>query len=177
MRLGMVGTVSVGKTSLVKELRKSFLFKNYKFFTERSAYLKSKGVPLNKESTFNGQLVFMAERAKELVHENFITDRTSIDVAAFTQASKNISSIEKIGIVFVLLELAKQYDLIIYIPPTIPLVRNGVRSADAKYRSLIDELIKRLLKHPHIADKVYNIQSDNLYTRALEITEMMKNRK
>ena len=39
MRIGFTGTVSVGKTTLVKALQELPEFKDYKFRTERSKYL------------------------------------------------------------------------------------------------------------------------------------------
>jgi len=54
MKIGLCGTMSVGKTTLVKELSKLKLFKGYKFATERSKYLRDLGIPLNTDSTVNG---------------------------------------------------------------------------------------------------------------------------
>ena len=82
--------MSVGKTTLVNELKKLPEFKDYTFRTERSKYLKEMGIPLNTDSTIKGQTVFLAERASELIQENIITDRTVIDVMAFTKCSKSI---------------------------------------------------------------------------------------
>ena len=83
MKIGLCGTMSVGKTTLVNALKEDLDFKNYIFRTERSKYLNSIGIPLNTDSTLKGQLVFAAERAAELMQENIITDRTIIDVMAF----------------------------------------------------------------------------------------------
>ena len=60
MKIGLCGTMSVGKTTLVNALKKESIFKDYKFATERSKYLSSLGIPLNTDSTFKGQLVFAA---------------------------------------------------------------------------------------------------------------------
>ena len=69
MKIGLCGTMSVGKTTLVNALKKELEFKNYTFRTERSKYLNSMGIPLNTDSTLKGQLVFAAERAAELMQE------------------------------------------------------------------------------------------------------------
>ena len=179
MRIGICGTQSTGKSTLVKALMEDNAMFNsdlaeYKFFTERSKQLQSEGAPLNKKSTFNGQIIFAAERAKELMNKNMITDRTSIDVAAFTEAAPNISVHEKTGLTFTLLELTKQYDLIIYIPPVIPLINNGVRDIDEEYRKQIDELIQKLLKHPNVVDKLYCLKSVDLMDRIKEVKAVMK---
>ena len=88
MKIGLCGTMSVGKTTLVKALKKVPEFKNYSFATERSKYLNDLGIPLNTDSTLKGQTVFLAERCAELMNNDVITDRTIIDVMAFTMNAK-----------------------------------------------------------------------------------------
>jgi deoxyadenosine/deoxycytidine kinase len=66
MRIGLAGTMSVGKTTLVKALAELPEFKDYYITTERSKYLRDLGIPLNTDSSVRGQFVFMAERAQEL---------------------------------------------------------------------------------------------------------------
>ena len=63
MKIGLCGTMSVGKTTLVNALKDLPEFKNYEFRTERSKYLRDMGIPLNTDSTVKGQSVFLAERA------------------------------------------------------------------------------------------------------------------
>ena len=43
MKIGLCGTMSVGKTTLVNELKKLSRFKDYTFRTERSKYLMEMG--------------------------------------------------------------------------------------------------------------------------------------
>ena len=45
MKIGLCGTMSVGKTTLVNALKKEPEFKNYTFRTERSKHLSSMGIP------------------------------------------------------------------------------------------------------------------------------------
>ena len=115
MKIGLCGTMSVGKTTLVNALKKESELKNYLFRTERSKYLNSRGIPLNTDSTLKGQLVFAAERAAELMLPNIITDRTIIDVMAFCELSKSMSIAEKQHINGVLWHLIKDYDIILSI--------------------------------------------------------------
>ena len=98
MKIGLCGTMSVGKTTLVNTLKNLPEFKNYEFRTERSKYLRDMGIPLNTDSTLKGQIVFAAERAAELMQEKIITDRTVIDVMAFCELSTSMNLYEKIDI-------------------------------------------------------------------------------
>ena len=146
MKIGLCGTMSVGKTTLVKALAKTDKFKKYNTATERSKYLKSLGIPLNTDSTINGQLVFLAERASELLHEDILTDRTIWDVSAFTMLAKSITMHEKSQFVNTSMLLKYQYDIVFYIDPTgVDIEDNGVRETNIEYRADINQEILRLL--------------------------------
>ena len=159
MKIGLCGTMSVGKTTLVNALKKESEFKNYTFRTERSKYLNSMGIPLNTDSTLKGQLVFAAERAAELMQENIITDRTIIDVMAFCELSKSMSEAEKRHINGVLWHLIKEYDIIFHIDDlSVPMEDNGVRETDKDYRLAIHKKISSILgMHRYMPGKVVTI--------------------
>ena len=159
MKIGLCGTMSVGKTTLVNALKKDLDFKNYIFRTERSKYLNSIGIPLNTDSTLKGQLVFAAERAAELMQENIITDRTIIDVMAFCELSKSMSKAEKQHINGVLWHLIGEYDIIFHIDDlSIPIEDNGVRETNKDYRLAIHEKISSILgMHRLMPGKVVTI--------------------
>ena len=150
MKIGLCGTISVGKTTLVKALAELDLFKKYKIATERSKYLKDLGIPLNTDSTVNGQIIFLAERASELLHKDVITDRTIWDVSAFTMLAKSIDSGFKSSLVNTAMTLKDQYDIVFYIDPIgTNMEDNGVRETDLEYRAKINQEILRLLTlHP-----------------------------
>jgi len=146
MRIGFTGTMSVGKTTLVNALKELPEFKNYKFATERSAYLNSLGIPLNYETTIEGQTVFLAERVAELMQENIITDRTILDVIAFTECAQKINVIDKDAFVKYAKRFIYQYDYIFYISPKgVGIEDNGIRETNSEFRTQIDETIQQLL--------------------------------
>lgn len=168
MKIGLVGTVSVGKTTLVNALKELPQFKDYHFATERSKYLRDLGIPLNTDSTLKGQTIFLAERVSELMRENLLTDRTVIDVMAFTDASKSIGSLEKSLFKEYASNFINDYDYIFYITPKgVEIEDNGVRETNAEYRDLIDLTIQQLLK-------TYSNKIKNIYTISGSTEERIK---
>jgi GTPase SAR1 family protein len=147
MKIGLCGTMSVGKTTLVNALKKLDQFKDYNFATERSEYLMNLGIPLNTDSTLKGQTVFLAERCAELMRDNIITDRTILDVIAFTNSAKSIDYKDKEIFEQYAVEFLREYDYIFYISPEgIGIEDNGVRETDEYYRDIIDFSITTLIK-------------------------------
>jgi GTPase SAR1 family protein len=146
MKIGLVGTVSVGKTTLVNALAELPQFKDYHFATERSKYLRDLGIPLNTDSTLKGQTIFLAERVSELMCDNLITDRTVIDVMAFTNCAKSIKPADKISFEEYARNFINEYDYIFYVSPFgVKIEDNGVRATDIDYRDQIDFTIQNLL--------------------------------
>ena len=146
MRIGFCGTVSVGKTTLVKELAKLPEFKDYKVACERSKYLNSLGIPLNHQTTIEGQTIFLAERVTELMQDNIITDRTIIDVMSVTQCAQKVSIIDSDAFAEYAKRFIYQYDYIFYVSPEgVDIEDNGIRETNSNYRDQIDETIQQLL--------------------------------
>jgi nicotinamide riboside kinase len=155
MRIGFTGSQSVGKTTLVNALKELPEFKDYHFATERSKYLRDLGIPLNTDSTLKGQTIFLAERCTELMHPSLITDRTVIDVMAFTLNAKSINIIDKAGFEMYAQSLIKEYDYIFYISPEgVEIEDNGVRTTDSEYRNQIDKTIQQIIRM--YRDKIKN---------------------
>ena len=164
MRIGLCGTMSVGKTTLVNELKKLGQFKDYEFATERSEYLMNLGIPLNTDSTLNGQTVFLAERVAELMKENVITDRTILDVIAFTNLAKSIDFKDKEYFEDYARVFVGQYDYIFYISPEGTVMEdNGVRETDLEYRDYIDQaIIKAMNTFGHRCKNVHMLKGTTI---------------
>jgi nicotinamide riboside kinase len=146
MRIGFAGTMSVGKTTLVKALAELPEFKDYFIATERSKYLRDLGIPLNTDSSLPGQVIFLAERASEIMRDNVLTDRTVWDVCAFTDNAKSIDVYAKYRYIELATCMGDQYDIVFYISPEgVEIEDNGVREIDSEYRDVIDETIVALI--------------------------------
>jgi deoxyadenosine/deoxycytidine kinase len=145
MKIGFTGTVSVGKTTLVNLLKELPEFKHYDFATERSKYLRDLGIPLNTDSTLKGQTIFLSERCSELIRHNIITDRTVIDVMAFTTCAESINIYHKDAFEDYASKFIEEYDWIFYVSPAgVSIEDNNVRTTDEEYRKQIDLTIKYL---------------------------------
>ena len=146
MKIGLCGTMSVGKSTLAKALQQLPEFTHYNVTTERSKYLRDLGIPLNTDSTVKGQFIFMAERASELFSENLITDRTIWDVCAFTLNASSITYENKMDLLKSAILLMSEYDVVFYVSPEgVEIEDNGVRETNSEYRNKIDSTIKSLL--------------------------------
>lgn len=170
MRIGLTGTQSTGKTTLVKSLSKLDYFKDYHISTERSKYLRDLGIPLNTDSTLNGQSIFLAERTSELLRDNLLTDRTVLDVMAFASNSHSMEIKSKEAFKDFAKLFIPQYDYIFYLSPIgIEIENNGVRETNSLYRSIIDltiqnyitgykNKIKKLIKVPPGLDNANRVE-------------------
>lgn len=145
MKIGFCGTMSCGKSTLVHELSKLPEFKDYQFITEKSKELMGMGIKLNTDSTLLGQHQFMCYRLRELMQENVLTDRSIIDVMAFTLNAQSIKIEDKIEFEKYYSRFINEYDWIFYVSPMgVNIENNGIRTTDPLYRTQIDETIKDL---------------------------------
>jgi GTPase SAR1 family protein len=164
MKIGLCGTMSVGKTTLVNALKELKQFKGFEFATERSEYLMNLGIPLNTDSTLKGQTVFLAERVAELMKENVITDRTILDVIAFTNLAESIDIKDKEYFEDYARVFVGDYDYIFYISPEGTIMEdNGIRETDLKYRELIDQaIIKAMNTFGHRCKNVHMLKGSTV---------------
>ena len=174
MKIGLCGTMSVGKTTLVNALKERPEFKDYMFRTERSKELMAQGIPLNTDSTLKGQTVFLAERTSELMCENVITDRTVIDVMAFARASKSMDYIDKEEFINYAKRFIKEYDYIFYVSPVgVEIEDNGIRETNVDYRDLIDFTISNLIDVNKYRFKNLNTLSGSTEERIKQMLEVI----
>ena len=174
MKIGLCGTMSVGKTTLVKALQELDYFKGYNFRTERSKELMAMGIPLNTDSTFLGQTVFMAERASELLIDDIITDRTIIDVMAFASASKSMDWPDKEAFEEYARRLINEYDYIFYVSPEgVEIEDNGIRETNAEYRDEIDIIIRHILSQQKHRIKNYGVLEGSTEERIEQMLEAL----
>ena len=174
MKIGLCGTMSVGKTTLVNALKERDEFKDYMFRTERSKELMAQGIPLNTDSTLKGQTVFLAERTSELMCENIITDRTVVDVMAFAKASKSMNYVDKEEFINYAKRFIREYDYIFYVSPVgVEIEDNGIRETNVDYRDLINFTISNLIDANKHRFKSLNTLSGSTEERIEQMLEVI----
>jgi hypothetical protein len=175
MRIGLCSTMSCGKTTLIKSLAELPQFNNYFIATERSKYLRDLGIPLNTDSTLEGQTMFLAERVSELFNPNLLTDRTIIDVIAFTNSAQSISSADKNIFQLYASKFIPRYDWVFYISPEgIPIEDNSIRETDPIYRDKIDKYIRYFIKENFLSIKNYGVLKGSTEERITQILNYTK---
>jgi GTPase SAR1 family protein len=174
MKIGFCGTMSVGKTTLVNALKELPEFAGYEFRTERSKYLRDLGIPLNTDSTLKGQIIFFAERSSELFLDDIITDRTIIDVMAFTRLAKSIPYFMADALNDAVSHLIREYDYIFYVSSEgVELEDNGVRTIDTKYRNEVDKEIQSLILRHRPKLRNYTVLSGTTEERIEKIKQVI----
>lgn len=97
MRIAIVGSHGVGKTSLMDKLQNDVEFHNYTFFPEVVREVSRLGFPYNEQSTDYSQLAILAMHLLHLhqndeISKNFVTDRFIVDSLIYAQILKNNGS-------------------------------------------------------------------------------------
>ena len=152
MRIGILGAQGVGKTTLAEALSKEL---EYPLIREVVRdVMKDMGITSPRElkddvekSTEFQRACLYRQIEEEGKHKNFVSDRTTIDNAAYWMkwhAHKNPSHVNT-EYYQTAWENAKKYDLLVYVPPEIPLVGDGCRSTNKDYQEEMAWLIGVLL--------------------------------
>jgi hypothetical protein len=156
MRIGISGSINVGKTTLVNDFLRAW--PNYR--TPESTYrdvLKSKNYPHSKNCNKEGQWAILNhmidEMQKYTKSDNIIFDRNPLDFLVFSlwAAEMGTSDIDKPFIdkvIPIVKESLKNIDLILFVPITavspVEIVDNGKREIDPQYIGEIDHIFKAL---------------------------------
>ncbi len=188
MRIALSGAQGTGKTTLINELKNSSSLPHYTFYDEVVRNLvKRTGISINREADDYSQTAITNEQVRLASETTFNTpnaffDRCIVDSHAFTifdyvreQISKKVYmySSEMLKMVFTYFP----YDMVIYIPPKIQLVEDGVRDTDVQYRNRIDKLMTNVLNYNSIkssSTKIYTLTEISVQGRIKEILNNME---
>jgi hypothetical protein len=144
------GTQGSGKTTILNEIKKDPLFKDYTFITEVFRTLASKyNFPINKDSTDQTQIIgFNQYLELFFLTPKFISDRGIIDVFSYTTFLYQKNKIDYFTYFYQKLLLQKYAGIqgrIFYYPIEFSVIGDSFRSTDEEYRKEIDIIIKDIL--------------------------------
>lgn len=149
-KIGITGAHGVGKTTLLNVVAETKEFENTKIITGVQRWLKANfKIGISENGNYKSQKMIAANHSYNLImYDNFITDRTPIDVLAYTIWMKNNGKVSYDGLVEIEEWTRKTYSLIddyFYIPPEFDLVNDDIRPVEQKVQQEIDRIIKELL--------------------------------
>lgn len=145
LRIGFMGTQSVGKTTLLNALKSEKNLGDFKFLDQLTRQVKEEGFKINEAGDDNTQLQIARKHAENIIlYRNFITDRTMLDCIAYTEylyRRKRVSDITMAKIERYADFLLEYYDVVFYLPIEFDNVADGIRSEDPEFRKEIDDIM------------------------------------
>lgn len=150
MRIAIVGSHGVGKTSLMSSLQNDVYFHRYTFFPEMVREVSSLGFPYNEQSTDYSQLAILAMHLLHLhqneeISKNFVTDRFIIDSLIYAQILKNNGSDISDDCIEILKTYWNRYkgaiDLYVFCPAEWDIKDDKFRMTDTYMRDMISTLV------------------------------------
>lgn len=150
MRIGITGSQSVGKTTLLNALRSERLFLDYSICDEVTRRVKSYGLPINENGTDVTQRLIMNEHAVNVfMHEKMLADRVALDGYVYSTYlhKKGLISNDTMKYVYgVFSKVWPCYDHVFYIEPEFDIVDDGVRSVNVEFRDEIADLFDHIVE-------------------------------
>lgn len=151
IRLAVVGTHSVGKTTLVHALRDALAGQcDVAILPEVAREMASKGFKLNTDITEYGAITYAREylrREREVVADVVLSDRSSLDLLAYLTVNRSHKI--RTGVLSMIREVAYleslRFDEYLYLPIEFPLSMDALRPADVTYQKAVDTEIVSLL--------------------------------
>lgn len=150
MKIALIGSHCVGKTSLFKKMQSCIEFENFDFYDELVREIRPNGFRINELSNDASQLVMCAYHLQHLQSENFVSDRCLLDnwVYAYLLSRKNeLITYFCVEVLFkYFIKTRNDIDLYIYCPPEFAIESDKFRMTDKDFIKEVDEEIKRCMR-------------------------------
>lgn len=148
-RIAIVGSFSTGKTTLAEAAAAKV---GLPLLPEVAREIAAQGFKLDKDATVETEtLIFLRQYYNEMVHEQFIGDRSLIDVMAYAgwvldnQQRRKEFALWDTCLDIAQLHLRSQYSDVFYLPIEFDIVPDGLRPMDPDFQADIDRRLVGLL--------------------------------
>lgn len=148
-RIAIVGSFSTGKTTLAEAVAERL---ELPLLPEAAREVAALGFALDKDATPETEtLIFLKQYYNELVHADFIGDRSLVDVMAYAgwvldnQPRRKEMALWEQCLAIAQHHLRSQYTDVFYLPIEFPIVPDGLRPLDPGFQSEIDQRVLRIL--------------------------------
>ena len=154
MRIGISGSMSVGKRTLIKNLTEKLRVSGFPtpiIYGDAGRMMIKEGKKADKETAFEDYPGYIRYHLTNMINRDnglVFYDRTIFDTIAYAETNGNfggdwIEMAREVGRL-----CSNKFDLYFYIPveESVPLVNDGVRSTDHNYRLAIDISIIHVLR-------------------------------
>lgn len=136
-RVALVGSSSVGKTTVYELLKKQV--NGYTFINESTRTVSKYGFPINEKGTSETQLAISSFHLEALLNPgNILLDRCYLDLVVYSKYMDNISENTYKYITDTWERVSLYYTHFVYFPIEFPSVDDGVRSVNEEWRNKID---------------------------------------
>lgn len=146
MKIGITGTHSTGKTTLLHALRSEPEFNGFEICDEVTRWVKSIGVEINEGgSDLSQELIMMKHVYNLYMFDDMLADRTVLDGLVYTRAlhlSKKVSDRTMRNVHNTFTRCIGEYDFLFYISPEFDIADDGVRSVDKEWQTIVQQIFE-----------------------------------
>ncbi len=174
-RVAIVGSFSTGKTTLAEAVAEPL---GLPLLPEVAREVASLGFKLDKDATPEVEtLIFLRQLYNEMIHDDFVGDRSLIDVMAYAgwvldnQERRREFALWDACVKVAEYQLRSQYTHVFYLAIEFPIVPDGLRPLDPDFQKEIDERMVRLLD---LHDVKYESLTGSVEERIEQLTARVK---
>ena len=174
-RIAIVGSFSTGKTTLAEAVAEPL---DLPLLPEAAREVAALGFKLDKDATPEVEtLIFLKHFYNEMVHPNFVADRSLVDVMAYAgwvldnQERRKETALFDECTKIAQHHLRSQYTHVFYLPIEFPIVPDELRPNDPGFQKEIDERIIGLLETYDVA---YEPLTGDIPTRIAALMDGIK---
>jgi len=149
-RIAIVGSFSTGKTTLAEVVAQRL---ELPLLPEVAREVAALGFKLDKDATPEVEtLIFLRQFYNEMTHEDFVGDRSLLDVMAYAgwvldnQPRRRETALWESCVAIAEHRLRSQYTHVFYLPVEFPIVPDGLRPMDPAFQAEIDDRMRALME-------------------------------